>query len=63
MGADMARSTLLQVLSALQSTYQTTNAPPAPPAAVGNTGGTVSSYQTALLGNYNLALAMLGGGS
>jgi len=63
MGADMARSTLLQVLSAIQSTYQTTNAPPAPPAAVGNTGGTVSSYQTALLGNYNLALAMLGGGS
>jgi hypothetical protein len=63
MGADMARSTLLQVLSSVQSTYQTTNAPPAAPAAVGNTSGTASSYQTALLGNYNLALALMGGGS
>ena len=59
-GADMARSNLLQVLSSLQSTYQTTNKPPAGPAPVGNNTGTASAYQTAQLGNYNLALALLG---
>ncbi len=59
-GADMARSTLLQVLSAIQKTYQTTNAPPAAAAAVGNTSAKASSYQTALVGNYNLALALMG---
>jgi hypothetical protein len=59
-GADLARSNLLQVLSSLQSTYQTTNKPPAAPAAVGNNTGTASAYQTAQLGNYNLALALLG---
>jgi hypothetical protein len=62
-GANMARSTLLQVLSAIQKTYQTTNAPPAAPAALGNTSAKASSYQTALVGNYNLALALMGGGS
>ena len=56
----MARSNLLQVLSSLQSTYQTTNKPPAGPAPVGNNTGTASAYQTAQLGNYNLALALLG---
>ena len=59
-GADMARSNLLQVLSALQSTYQTTNAPPPAAAAPGNNTGKASAYQTAQLGNYNLALALLG---
>jgi hypothetical protein len=59
-GADMARSTLLQVLSSLQSTYQTTNKPPAPPAAPGNNTGKASAYQTSQLGSYNLALALLG---
>jgi hypothetical protein len=59
-GADMARSQLLGVLSALQSTYQTTNKPPATTTTVGNTTGTASSYQTAQLGNYSLALALLG---
>ncbi len=59
-GADLARSNLLQVLSSLQSTYQTTNAPPAAAAAPGNNSGKASAYQTAQLGNYNLALALLG---
>jgi hypothetical protein len=59
-GANMARTNLLAVLSSIQSTYQTTNAPPAAPAALGNTSGTASAYQTNLLGNYNLALALLG---
>jgi len=59
-GADLARSNLLQVLSSLQSTYQTTNKPPAPPAAVGNNSGKASAYQATQLGNYNLALALLG---
>jgi len=59
-GADLARSNLLQVLSSLQSTYQTTNKPPAPPAAVGNNTGKASAYQATQLGNYNLALALLG---
>jgi hypothetical protein len=59
-GANFARSNLLTVLSSIQSAYQTTNAPPPPPAAPGNNSGTVSAYQTGLLGNYNLALALLG---
>lgn len=59
-GADLARSALLQVLSSLQSTYQTTNKPPAPHGTVGNVHGTVSAYQTAQLGSYNLALSLLG---
>jgi hypothetical protein len=61
MGADLARSQLLTVLSSLQSTYQKTNAPP-PMQTVGNTGGTVSPYLTSQLSNYNLALSLLGGG-
>ena len=59
-GADMARSQLLGVLSSLQSTYQTTNNPPSTAPTVGNTSGTATSYQTAQLANYNLALALLG---
>jgi len=60
-GANLARSTLLTVLSSLQSTYQKTNAPPPLP-GVGNTGGSASAYDLALLGKYNLALGLLGGG-
>ncbi|MBV9549775.1 MAG: hypothetical protein JO256_08905, partial [Alphaproteobacteria bacterium] len=60
MGADMARSQLLTVLSSLQSTYQTTNKPLAPQ-TVGNTSGTASPYQAAQLANYNLALSLFGG--
>jgi hypothetical protein len=59
-GANMARTNLLAVLSSIQSAYQKTNAPPAPSAAVGNNSGTASAYQTNLLGNYNLALSLLG---
>jgi hypothetical protein len=57
----MARSQLLGVLSSIQSTYQTTNKPPATATTVGNTTGTATSYQTAQLGNYSLALALMGG--
>jgi hypothetical protein len=59
-GADLARSQLLTVLSSLQSAYQATNKPPALPAAVGNTSGQATSYQTAQLAKYNLALSLLG---
>lgn len=59
-GANMARSQLLGVLSALQSTYQTTNATPGLP-TIGNTSGKATSYQTSLLAQYNLAASLLGG--
>ena len=58
-GADMARSTLLQVLSSIQSTYQTTNKPPPGPPTPGNTSGTASAASTAQLANYNLALSLM----
>jgi len=58
-GADMARSTLLQVLSSIQSTYQTTNKPPPGPATPGNTSGTASAASTAQLANYSLALSLM----
>lgn len=60
-GADMARSQLLGVLSSIQSTYQTTNKPATTATTVGNTTGTATNYQTAQLGNYSLALALMGG--
>lgn len=58
-GADMARSTLLTVLSNIQSTYQTTNAPPPGPKQPGNTSGTANAAATAQLANYNLALGLM----
>ena len=59
-GADLTRSTLLQVLSSIQSTYQKTNAPPASTSTnPGNTTGTASASTTAQLANYNLALSLL----
>ena len=61
MGADMARSQLLTVLSNLQKTYQTANTPVQTNTAVGNTTGTASPYQSAQLANYSLALSLLGG--
>jgi hypothetical protein len=60
MGADMARSTLLQVLSNIQSTYQTTNAPPPAPAAPGNNSGTANAATASQLANYSLALSLMG---
>ncbi|MES2473079.1 MAG: hypothetical protein V4601_09605 [Pseudomonadota bacterium] len=59
-GANAARSQLLGVLSALQSTYQTTNKPPGVP-TIGNNSGQASSYQTSMLAQYNLAASLLGG--
>ena len=58
-GADMARSALLTALSNIQGTYQKTNAPPPAPHTPGIAGGKASSYQTSLLGNYNLAASLL----
>jgi hypothetical protein len=58
-GADMARSTLLTVLSNIQSTYQTTNAPPPTPQQPGNNSGTANAAVTAQLANYNLALGLM----
>lgn len=64
-GADLARSTLLGVLSKIQSAYQTSNAPP-PSTSSTPTGNqaapsaTISAYQQNQLGNYNLALSLLG---
>jgi hypothetical protein len=59
MGADMARSTLLQVLSAIQNTYQTTNKPPPSAAGPGITNGKANASTTAQLANYNLAMTLL----
>jgi hypothetical protein len=59
-GADMARSTLLTVLSNIQSTYQTTNAPPPGAQAPGNRHGSASVATTSQLANYNLALGLMG---
>jgi hypothetical protein len=58
-GADLARSTLLQVLSSIQSTYQTTNKPPPGPPTPGNTSGKASTSSTAQLASYNLALSLM----
>ncbi len=58
-GADMARSTLLTVLSNVQSTYQTTNTPPPSAARPGNTSGTANAATTAQLSNYSLALSLM----
>jgi len=61
-GADLARSTLLSVMSNIQQTYQTTNAPPpsSTSATTGNTTGTASAATTAQLASYNMALSLLG---
>jgi len=59
MGADMARSTLLQVLSNIQNTYQTTNKPPPAPPTPGNHSGGANTATTTQLANYNLALSLM----
>lgn len=58
-GANLARSTLLSVLSNIQSIYQTTNAPPTTNTPKGNTSGTASSAALAQLSNYNVALGLM----
>jgi hypothetical protein len=55
----MARSTLLAVLSNIQSTYQKTNAPPPAAALPGNRSGGANATTTAQLANYNLALNLM----
>jgi hypothetical protein len=59
MGADLARSTLLQVLSNIQSTYQTTNAPPPAAATPGHHSGSANVATTSQLANYSLALSLM----
>ena len=58
-GADLTRSTLLQVLSNIQSVYQKTNAPPPAATTPGNTTGTASAATTAQLASYNVALGLM----
>jgi hypothetical protein len=58
-GADLARSQLLSVLSNIQQTYQTTNTPPQTP-TTGNTTAAASPASTAQLASYNMALSLLG---
>ncbi|HWF63172.1 MAG TPA: hypothetical protein VN685_01015 [Rhizomicrobium sp.] len=58
-GADLVRSTLLSVMSNIQSIYQKSNATPATP-AMGNTSGTASAQTNSQIASYNLALSLLG---
>jgi hypothetical protein len=58
-GANMARTTLLAVLSSIQSTYQATNAPPPAAALPGNRSGTANATTASQLANYNLALSLM----
>lgn len=63
-GAGAARAELLNVMSAIQKTYRTTNTPAAAPGTANTqSGGTVSPYTSAQLANYNLALNMLSSSS
>ena len=60
-GADLARSNLLQVLSAIQSTYQKSNTPPPSTTAQhGITNGQANASTLAQLSNYSLAASLLG---
>jgi len=59
MGADLARSQLLTVLSNIQNAYQKSNAPPPAPPGPGNTSATASGTTTSQLASYNLALSLL----
>lgn len=60
MGADLARSQLLTVLSSIQKTYQVSNKPAAMDTGhTGNTGGTASAYTTSQLASYSVALGLM----
>jgi hypothetical protein len=59
MGADLARSQLLTVLSNIQSAYQKSNAPPPATPGPGNTTASASASTTSQLASYNLALSLL----
>ena len=58
-GANMARSTLLSVLSNIQNMYQTTNAPQSTDTRKGNTSGKANSATVSQISNYNLALSLM----
>src|SRR5262249_52972818 len=59
MGADLARSQLLSVLSNIQNAYQKSNAPPPATPGPGNTTASASATTTSQLASYNLALSLL----
>ena len=59
MGADLARSQLLTVLSNIQNAYQKSNAPPPATPGPGNTSASASATTTSQLASYNLALSLL----
>jgi len=61
--AGAVRAQLLNVLSAIQKAYQTTNAPAASTTTNTQSGGTVSAYAQSQLANYSLALNVLSYGS
>jgi hypothetical protein len=58
-GSNLARSQLLSVLSAIQTAYQKTNAPPIPATGPGIRNGTVSPYLQSQIASENLALSLL----
>ncbi len=58
-GADMARSQLLGVLSSIQSAYQKTNTPATATAATSSSSGSVSPYLQNQISSAQLALNML----
>jgi hypothetical protein len=61
--AGAARAQLLNVLTAIQKAYQTTNTAKSAATASTAQGGTASSYAQAQVANYGLALNILSGGS
>ncbi len=61
--AGAARAQLLNVLSAIQKAYQTTNTPVLATSATSQSGGTVPAYLQSQLSSYSLALNLLSGGA
>jgi hypothetical protein len=62
-GAGAARAQLLNVLSAIQKIYQSTNTAASSSDTTGNTSGTASAYTQSQISNYSLALNILSGTS
>jgi hypothetical protein len=58
-GAGAARAQLLNVLSAIQKAYQTSNTAAASTSTNSQSGGTVAAYQQSQSSNYSLGLNML----
>jgi hypothetical protein len=61
--AGAARAQLINVLSAIQKAYQTTNTTPAASTASSGSSGAASAYAQSQVSNYSLALNILGGSS